>query len=238
MSQGYHTKLDLTASEEAVYLRSHHDYEFVRAADGVVVEIQWGVTQWAFAFPIAFEDVWARHEKVSLAGAMVRNLSLEDSLLLLCVHGTKHHWKQLRWICDIVELIRSHQQRIDWEQLLKQARMLGGERMLLLGLCLAHNLFNAALPEHTLKSIRDDSQIKFLAYQVNEGLWRDPTGSVKLYQERPFFYFQARERLRDKIALVWRYFPEYFFRGVGRMKKIMYSFRSSSLTGILFDIFC
>lgn len=231
VSQGYHAKLDLTASEEASYLRSHHDYKFIRANDRVVVEIQWGVTQWSFAFPLDFDDVWERREEVSLAGVTTLNLSSEDSLLILCVHGAKHRWEQLRWICDIAELIITHRQRIDWERLIGHARVLGGERMLLLGLFLAHDLLDADLPEYPLKRVHDDPQIKFLTNHVCEGLLGDPSRPVRLHHERPFFYLQARERLRDKMALAWRYFPEYFFRAVGRMRKIGH-FASSFLSSI------
>lgn len=190
VSQGYHAKLDLTAREEASYLRSHHDYKFIRATDGVVVEIQWGVTQWSFAFPIVFEDIWARHEKVSLAGATVCNISLEDALLILCVHGAKHRWEQLRWICDIAELINTHQQRIDWERLMEQARMQGGERMLLLGLYLAQHLLGVRLPEDLMKQIESDySWVKFLAQQVVRRLVRDRADIDLLLEikEGPFF---------------------------------------------------
>jgi hypothetical protein len=215
VSQGYHAKLDLTASEEAAYLRSHHDYAFIRANDGVVVEIQWGITQWSFAFPIAFEDVWARHEEVCFVGVRVRNLSLEDSLLILCVHGAKHRWEQLRWICDIAELINTHQERIDWERLLKQSRALGGERMLLLGLYLAQNLLGARLPEDLMKKIESDySSVKSLTHQVIGRLFRDRANINLLLEikEGPFFLWSVRERWRDKLAIAWRYFPEYFPR--------------------------
>jgi hypothetical protein len=231
VSQGYHAKLDLTASEEAAYLRSHHDYKFIRANDRVVVEIQWGVTQWSFAFPLDFDDIWERREEVSLAGVTTLNLSPEDSLFILCVHGTKHRWEQLRWICDIAELINTHQERIDWERLLKQSRASGSERMLLLGLYLAHDLLAAALPEHAVRRIHDDAQIKFLTHQVCEDLFGDTSRPVKLHHERPFFYLQARERLRDKIAILWKYSPEYFLRAVARMRKIGH-FASSFLWSI------
>jgi Uncharacterised nucleotidyltransferase len=217
--RGYQPKYKLTYSEEAAYLRSHHDYKFVNTTDGVAIDIQWGITQWSFAFPIAFEDVWKRHEEVSLVGATARNLSLEDSLLILCVHGAKHRWEQLRWICDIAELVKTHQERIEWERLMEQARARGGARIVLLGLFLAHHLFNTVLPEHIVRRIHDDPQMKFLVHDVNESLFGDPSRLVSFYQERPFFYLRARERVRDKVALLWRYFPGYFLRAIGRMRR-------------------
>ncbi|HXG19024.1 MAG TPA: nucleotidyltransferase family protein [Methylomirabilota bacterium] len=210
--QGYRPKLQLTAGQETVYLRSHHDYKFIRANDGCTVELQWGVTQWAFAFPFDFDDMWERREIVSLAGVAVPNLPLEDLLLILCVHGAKHRWEQLKWICDIAELIAAYGQRIDWGRLTGQARALGGERMLLLGLFLAHDLLSAVLPEEVLKKIHNDPQVKLLAGQVGERLFCEASPPARLCDEPPFFYWKVREHWRDKLALWWRYFPEYFFR--------------------------
>lgn len=238
--QGYCPKFQFTPSEEAAYLRSHHDYKFVRFKDGLIVEIQWGVTQWSFPFPIDFEELWRHRKEVCLAGSTVFNLSLEHTLLILCVHGTKHRWEQLLWICDVAELINAYRQRIDWERLMKRARTLGGLRMLLLGLFLAHDLLGAALPENVLKKIRDGRHIKYLASRVQAWLFREMSQPVRLSDERPFFYLQVREKLGDKIALVWKYFPEYFFRAVGRVKKGMrtYSYlHFSSLALLPVDIF-
>jgi hypothetical protein len=212
MSRGYHPKLDLTAGEEAAYLESHHDYKFIRSKDGVAVEIQWGVTQWSFAFPFDFEDAWKYRQVISLAGASVLNIAPEILLLMLCVHGTKHRWEQVKWICDIAEMVDTSREKLDWDRLMDQARTLGGERMLLLGLFLAHDLLRAELPEETSERIHNDPQVKLLASQVSKRLFHEASNPAGLRDETPFFYWKSRERLRDKWALLSRYFPEYFFR--------------------------
>jgi hypothetical protein len=219
ISQGYHAKLELTASEEASYLRSHHDYKFVHGDGRIVVELQTGITQWSFAFPIDFEDLWQRREEMTLAGVSVLNLPTEDLLIILCVHGAKHHWDQLKWISDIAELVDANSGRIDWHRLMNQARRQGGERMLLLGLFLAHDLVGARLPEQVSQKIHNDLQVKALADCVSARLFCDVSDTPRSSEERPFFYWEVRERLRDKLAIAWRYFPEYFWRGIVPNKK-------------------
>jgi len=214
MLEGYHPKLDLTAGEEAAYLESHHDYKFVRPKDGVVVEIQWGVTQWSFAFPFDFEDAWKYRQVISVAGASVLNIAPEILLLMLCVHGTKHRWEQLKWICDIAEIVDTYREKLDWDRLMDQACNLGGERMLLLGLSLSSDLLGARLPDALVKKIANNCSVKSLAGQVIGRLFGDrsnPNLLVEL-EEGPFFFWSARERWRDKLAIAWRYFPEYFHR--------------------------
>jgi Uncharacterised nucleotidyltransferase len=212
MMHGYHPKLDLTAGDEAAYLESHHDYKFVRSKDSKVVEIQWGVTQWSFAFPFDFEDAWKYRQVISVAGESVLNLAPEILLLMLCVHGTKHRWEQLKWICDIAEMVNTYREKPDWDRLMDQARTLGGGRMLLLGLFLAHSLLGVELPEETLERIHNNPQVKLLAGQVTKELFREASNPARLRDEPPFFYWKSRERLRDKLALLSRYVPEYFFR--------------------------
>jgi hypothetical protein len=233
MMHGYHPKLDLTAGEETAYLESHHDYKFVRSKDSVVVEIQWAITQWSFAFPFDFEDAWEHRQVISVAAASVPNLAPEILLLMLCVHGTKHRWEQLKWICDIAQIVDTYREQLDWNRLMDQACTLGGERMLLLGLFLAHDVLRAGLPEEALNRIDNDPQVKLLAGQVSKRLFQEASNSARLRDEPPFFYWKSRERLRDKLALLSKYFPEYFFRIVVPNKRdeaflLVPSFLSSS----------
>lgn len=216
---GYQPQLHLTASQEIEYLRSHHDYKFVRTADGIVVELQWGITQWSFTFPFDFDEIWEGREVGSLAGASVFNLSPETLLLVLCVHGTKHRWEQLKWVCDVAELVDAYRDKVDWPRLLGQARAQGGERMLLLGLFLAHDLLGAHLPNEVVERIQKDSPVKVLADKVSGRLFREASDTDGLRDERPLFFWKVRERLRDKLAIAWRYFPEYFLVMVVPNKK-------------------
>jgi Uncharacterised nucleotidyltransferase len=214
IQQGYSPNLQLTASQESDYLKSHHDYKFIRAKDGLVIEIQWGITERLFSFPLDFADLWNRCEKLSLAGVELLSLALEDLLLLLCVHGSKHRWEQLKWICDIAELVDAYRQKIDWGRVLDRARMLGGERMLLLGLFLASDLLRADLPAGVPKKMAAHPQIKCLSEKVNDGLFRQTSGPLRLADEPPFFYLKMRERLSDRLDLLWKYLPEYFLRTI------------------------
>jgi hypothetical protein len=219
IQQGYRPNLKLTASQESDYLQSHHDYKFIRATDGTVVEIQWGITESLFCFPLDFDDLWERRETLPLAGVELFSLGLEDLLLLLCVHGAKHRWEQLKWICDIAEIVDAYRQKIDWGKVLDRARVLGGERMLLLGLFLAHDLLGADLPTETLKKIAGNPGIKCLTVKVRDGLFREVSNPVGLGDEAPFFYWKVRERLRDKLKVLWKYFPVYLLRAVIPNKK-------------------
>ena len=93
-----------------------------------------------------------------------------------------------------------------------QARRLGGERMLLLGLFLAQDLLGAVLSGETRKRIHNEPQVKYLAGKVGERLFHGTSRPATLRDEPAFFFCKSRERWRDKWALLLRYCPEYFSR--------------------------
>ena len=110
----------------------------------------------------------------------------EDLLLALCIHGSKHLWERLAWICDIAGLIES-QQDLNWRQLIARARATGSERMLFMGLRLAVDLIGAQLPTEVETEIKADPVVTSLSGDVVRYLFTPeltPSGiPVFLFQE-------------------------------------------------------
>jgi hypothetical protein len=200
-AQGY--QLELTKAEEARFLREHFHYSFTRDAGRVRVEIHWALASPCWAFPIDFARLWERLEPVSLAGTTVGSFHPEDLLLILCVHGARHYWERLAWICDIAELIRVHRE-MDWDRLMEQAMRLRYARILFVGLFLASNLLGGAPPEAVLRRVRADSLVPSLAAPVRQWLFSDATElvwDVDYY----IFYLRLREDWRDRARYVLPY---------------------------------
>jgi hypothetical protein len=174
-----------------------HECAVVHVDNRVNIDVHKSLTRKSFfLFQLDFEYLWQRIELVDILGTEVSSLQPEDLLLVLCVHGSKHHWHKLGWICDIAELVRVNQE-MDWEDLLKQAKKLGCERMLLIGLTLANNLLGTPLPEPVNQSIKADPKSKPLAMQVCQGLFHD---SFIFNASSKFSYcFRMMERPQDKL---------------------------------------
>jgi hypothetical protein len=117
--------------------------------------------------------------------------------LILCVHGAKDVWERLEWICGIAELLRAHQE-MDWEAVSRNAKELGVERIVLLGLCLARELFNANLPDTVLHDIETQPMIARLAREVKESVLRADPQTPGL-RKRILFHLRTRERMRDRV---------------------------------------
>lgn len=202
IAQGYRPEFHLNHAQEMAYLRSQSAYKLVRDEETIIVELHWRIVEDYFSVPLNPEQLWERLEPISLAGKEVRTISAEDLLLILCVHGTKHCWERLGWVCDVARLIHTRSE-MDWDQVIRQATALGAERMLFLGLFLAHELLGTTLPAVIWKRIEDDITVKSLAEQVQRWLLRgsaQPPGIVEV----SLFHLKARERWQDKVRYATR----------------------------------
>jgi len=193
VSQGYRPQFELNDSQEAAFVRTYSAQSFLRDDGKVVVDLHWTMTSRDFSFALDPERLWEHPEGISLGGKEVLTLSQENLLLFLCVHGGKHGWERLAWICDVAELIRSRK-GMYWKKVVNQAGALKGERMLFLGLYLASDLLGAPLPEEIRARVSSDPAVKSLATQVSERLFREILPGVL---ENWCFQVRIRDRLWD-----------------------------------------
>ncbi|HEX8141792.1 MAG TPA: nucleotidyltransferase family protein [Pyrinomonadaceae bacterium] len=194
-SIGYRSPYTLNSKREASYLRSKREQLFTHPGGRVYVEIHWAFAPKPLAPSLDAERFCPRLEETSLNGIRTYALSTEDLLLILCVHGGKHRWERLAWLCDIAELIVAHP-NMAWERLLEEAGVVGVRRMLLLGLLLVNDLLDVALPEVIRKEITADTTISALAAYVRRNLFAEassPPGTA----ESLFFNYKIRERRWD-----------------------------------------
>jgi hypothetical protein len=198
--RGFRPYQGLGLAQQSVMLRTQCNVPFTRDDDRSIVEIHWEVAARNYSRALDERGLWSRSREASFAGARVRLLAPEDLLHALCVHGSKHLWERLSWICDVAQLVGRGPQ-LDWDSLLDRARATGSTRLLLLGLNLADELLGATLPPNVRIEIDADARVARLTRRVLATLFAEagPAEGMSGY-----FGFQlgARERLRDKL----RYF--------------------------------
>lgn len=197
LSQGYRPEPELTCRQEALHLQTHYVYTFVHDGSAAVVELHYRIRPRYFSFTLDPGQLQRSLELIAVGSKHVWSLSPEDTLLILCAHGANHCWERLAWICDIAELLRTHPS-LNWRQVQEQARTVGSERMLLLGLWLAHELLDAELPQELVDRARGDRMLQLLAGQVSQDLFREREAAPGLF-ESAFFHLRARERWRDRV---------------------------------------
>ncbi len=192
---GFKPVVAATPEQMPVFFKSECDLSFVHPRTGLAVEIHWALVPPFYGFPQQPENLWHRLSRVRLAGTEVPMLSLEDLLLALCIHGTKHLWKRLEWISCLAALTRA-EFRLDWERAWSQAASLHGSRMLLLGLSLARDLSGAELPARVKTQLQADKGTARLARQIRESMFSE---EVTGFLQETWFRLRARERIQDRI---------------------------------------
>ncbi len=198
----YRTGRPLSAAENAAYRRHQCEYAFVRESDGVVVEPHWAIAPPAVAMALDYLALWARARPEPVLGRQILSLAHEDLLLLLSIHGSKHEWAELRWICDLAGLIERHP-RIDLETGLARARDQGCGRMLLVGLGLSRRVLGTEFPPSILRHLDGDGIAGALVKQITDRLLRGdraPDASDRVSK----FLIRVRERKLDRLRYVAR----------------------------------
>jgi hypothetical protein len=196
LAHGFQPWQKLTPLEEERHLRSSHSYTLVRTNDGLKLDLHWRITQERYAFELDVESLWSRLQRMSFCGRSVLAMAPEDLLLVLCLHGSKHNWERLGWICDMAEVMRANPE-LRWEEILSRSHALHISRAVLLGLDLAGNLLDAPAPEPIVSAIRDDRGVRRVSSLMQKRLFARsrPIGPL----ESAALFFMTREQLRNKL---------------------------------------
>ena len=188
-----------TAAQLSTYMKAktEHTYDFYHKGKDIFIEIHWRF--WPpFFSSVNPKEIWPRRESTTLAGATVSTFPIEDYLIVLCMHGSRHMWERLAWLCDIALLVRRYPD-LDWQKTLSTAERWGVKRMLLLGLYLAQSWLATSLPIEVKAQISTDSAIAKLAAQVKGKLFSSAEAP-----KRPMvttqYQLQVRERWQDKAV--------------------------------------
>lgn len=190
-----------TPEQESALARTQHAVSYTRDGGRLMVELHRDVSTKDFADVSLDEGAWERASRVAVLNGSVAAPSAEDLLLALCVHGTKHLWERLAWVCDVAGLVNSHEE-LDWSVVFERASAARVERMLLLGLTLARELVGVKLPEEVLRKVREDEAAARLASdaarRMFDGAEYRPAGFLRSVG----FNLRARGRARERL----RYF--------------------------------
>jgi Uncharacterised nucleotidyltransferase len=180
-----------------------YEYHFERETDGMVFELRWRLTQPRFRRNLGMDWVWPQRRTAILAGAEVPDMSPEITLLVLCMHGSKHVFSRLIWICDVAQLLVSSPD-LDWKEVTREAKQLGLWRPLALGVLLAHRVLGVEVPPVVLSRFESDTTASDLAQHIQENLF-DAPGSTpigRLPYNIKLLGFRDRVRLLLSLELL------------------------------------
>lgn len=208
-ARGYQPLLSLTPRQERLFLDIGCELSFTHPDENIPVELHWDFMPSIFSPSFSAETLWNDLEWIEVGGKKIRGLLAENKILALCVHGSKHLWCRLQWICDIGMLTAAWGRPV-WDAVMKKAADSGNARVLNIGLRLAHDLLNPPWPPEVLSAVLRDRGAESLAAEIRRRLFLESYSESDASRESAYFQFLMRERLRDKcrhgLGLLWKRF--------------------------------
>jgi hypothetical protein len=200
-SEGWSASYALTPRQERAHLARTCELGFDLADPRVYLDVHWRfAADYLGGGPDAGLAL-ARRRRVNMGNATAPSLDPEDMLLVLCVNGAFHLWSRLLMVCDVAELVQTHQ-RWDWPWLVERARSQGLLRMLLLGLTLAAELLEAPVPWEVGALAQRDPAVGALRASVVRGMFLPKSGEPSL-AETSRFQLRALDGRKARVGYCW-----------------------------------
>ena len=175
---GYQAPLTWTVRKKKRLARRGLDFWL---SDGTIqVDLHQQIPEGPSSFRLK-EILWENLETVEILDRRISVLSPENTVLLLLIHGCEHDWDGLKVIFDLAYFIEAHP-RLQWEKVRRQAEILGGRRMVPLGLILAQKLAGLYLPPALQQFAAEEGQGVHPASRLVDSFFDEtvetPEGSV------------------------------------------------------------
>ena len=204
VERGYKPERELSRAEETALLESDCEYNFDSDDGRVHLEIHWRILPQPFVSRFDTRFVWDRAVTVDLVNTKTLTLPPEELFLILCMHGgDKHQWARLKWICDIARFIDTNR-TIDWDQVLKDAAILGKTKTVFFALHLAASLLGAECKGAVKTDGAKVSEMKARAGLVRARLFREDFG-LPGFSEWLAYMYAGEERKGGGVSDLLRY---------------------------------
>ena len=142
---GYRPAVALTDRQRRRCARTVRETAYV-SVDGLhSVDLHWSLHPHGERSPQATRAVLSRTAATGIDGRPVRVLSQEDHFFALILHGNRHAWERLSWLCDVALYLRDYPE-MDWDVLLQRARDARAVRALSLALALSSEVLGVLPP--------------------------------------------------------------------------------------------
>jgi hypothetical protein len=208
ISENGHTALlPLSILSNRTCLHAAKDFSLRSTQGGVHTELHWRLFEKKYNISLLSCAIDQKCQTVIINTKEIKTLQNELLLVYLCLHGAKHAFERIEWICDIDRLLCSVE--INWEEALTIAEQSHSKRSFFLGLSLAHHHLHTALPERIRKSI-DTADIKTLHALTLEQMSQKKETRSDFEKNRETFLYQSK--LFDHKSDMLRFYLSTFFK--------------------------
>ncbi len=196
--------------------RDHYHFQFRNQRMQINLELHWK-TAWSrrnlHEFRVSFEQLWDSGAEITLAKTTMRTLSLEHTIILLCIDSLKETRVKLGRLLDLAALIQQHP-ALNWDRLLRHAGEIGARRIVETTLAAVHVLLHTSPPvKIATSSWLLDKLIGdyYLDVSLNQSVLR---------------YFRSNIELRDTFRQKGAYVLRQFYTEEGRDRVAQFFIRS------------
>jgi hypothetical protein len=193
---------------KALFFARQKDIGLVSDDLKVRVELHWKLSGSHFALPFELNQLWERLEEITLGGMRLNNLAFTDLFIYLCLHGSRHGWERLAWICDLHELIHSEKKSgrdIDWKAVRLHAQKYGCEKVVELGLFLLDKLFETKTKYPGWDQIKTNEIFKDIFNQIQQKIFSNTADGTEI-GDWYWYHLALKERKLDRLKLHFHYF--------------------------------
>ena len=134
-----------------------HDRAFQNIKNNVRVECHWVLSSGEFFIDMNKWNDLQSPTFQAIQNKPIPTLSNEKLLVYLCVHGYKHMWERVEWLVDIVMLDLNND--IDYKDVLKIAKNIDANRVVLSSLILCQKILNMHLSNEIKKCIKNEKKL-------------------------------------------------------------------------------
>ena len=164
IARGYRVASPIHWPCDSAFLRDREaEVSLADESRSLNVDLHWRIMPGYFASAFDHQDVWDSLVPIDLGGRTIPGLCPEHLILLLCVHGAKHAFERLGWICDIASCLVAFP-NLRWPEVLAASARAGTMRELLLGLKIAEDLLGVSIPA----SLPEDPAVEKLVLLVRK----------------------------------------------------------------------
>ena len=159
--------MDLACSD--IFQRLTFENTFVRPAQSRTqpvcqIDVHWEVAP-PHTLSFDFDFLLRNCIEIELCGQKIRSLKPELMLIVLCAHGTKHKWTEMKWIVDVVELLRRNPE-LDWDEVYRIAARNRIAKKIDLALLICVAAFGTEIPKTIAEKIQKEGPLISLGARI------------------------------------------------------------------------
>jgi hypothetical protein len=183
------------------------DFEVTLVRDGLQLDLHWDIMPSFYGVEFGLGDAWQRARRTEASGTQILEFAPEDHFIALALHASKHFWSKLIWLSDLWQLLYMNP-TFNWDILLKRARAMRVERMMLITLALLKDLVGVppGIASHASEDFSSSAQNSNwqAAYQMALNNLCSPDPEIEGLRTY-YFFLRVRDRKRDAVRQVLRH---------------------------------